>query len=202
MSHQRPLCLAVFLTLALTPMAGPLVAQEKGPSVQSLIEARQDRLGALAHEIWELAEVGYQEVESAALLQAELRSAGFSVEAGVAGMPTAFVAEWGSGSPVIGILAEFESQRRNGWKPQALPERSDCTALRLRRAAPERSTWSEKVCSTTWTWRSTGTRETGTVRVQGHHWRTNRPSSVSMASQPTQQPRRTEAVRRWTASRP
>jgi len=76
----------------------------------------------LAHEIWELAEVGYQEVESSALLQEELRSAGFSVEAGVAGMPTAFVAEWGSGSPVIGILAEFDALP--GITQAAVPERA------------------------------------------------------------------------------
>jgi aminobenzoyl-glutamate utilization protein B len=73
-------------------------------------------------EIWDLAEVGYQEVESSALLQRELRSAGFSVEAGVAGMPTAFVAESGSGEPVIGILAEFDALP--GITQDALPERA------------------------------------------------------------------------------
>jgi aminobenzoyl-glutamate utilization protein B len=74
-----------------------------------LVDARQDRLAEVALEIWDLAEVGYQEYESSALLQQELRSAGFSIEAGVAGMPTAFIAEWGSGSPVIAILAEFDA---------------------------------------------------------------------------------------------
>lgn len=60
-------------------------------------------------EIWSLAEVGYLEHESSGLLQARLRDEGFEVEAGVAGLPTAFRASWGSGSPVIGILAEFDA---------------------------------------------------------------------------------------------
>ncbi|MDT8342255.1 MAG: amidohydrolase, partial [Longimicrobiales bacterium] len=65
--------------------------------------------GAMAQEIWELAEVGYQEHESSEVLQARLRAHGFRVTAGVAGIPTAFVAEWGSGGPVLGILAEFDA---------------------------------------------------------------------------------------------
>ena len=52
--------------------------------------------------IWELAEVGYQEEKSCALLQDPLRVAGFEVESGVAGIPTAFVASWGTDKPVIG----------------------------------------------------------------------------------------------------
>lgn len=109
MSHGWTLCLVTVLALATSFSTDRLGAQETGPSVTSFIDARQDHLSEVAMEIWELAEVGYQEFESSALLQQELRSAGFSVEAGVAGMPTAFVAEWGSGSPVIGILAEFDA---------------------------------------------------------------------------------------------
>jgi aminobenzoyl-glutamate utilization protein B len=63
----------------------------------------------VARSIWDWAEVGYQEVKSSALLQKELSTAGFKVEAGVAGMPTAFIANWGKGEPVIGILAEFDA---------------------------------------------------------------------------------------------
>lgn len=78
-------------------------------AVQQALEPRQAHYASVARKIWELAEVGYQERESSALLQAELKHAGFSVEAGVAGMPTAFVASFGSGKPVIGILAEFDA---------------------------------------------------------------------------------------------
>lgn len=63
----------------------------------------------VAQQIWGFAEVGFKETKSSALLQQTLREAGFTIEAGVAGMPTAFVATYGSGKPVIGILAEFDA---------------------------------------------------------------------------------------------
>lgn len=62
-----------------------------------------------ALQIWDYAEVGYKEVKSAALHIQHLKDAGFTVESGVAGIPTAFVASYGSGSPVIGILAEYDA---------------------------------------------------------------------------------------------
>ena len=62
-----------------------------------------------ALQIWDFAEVGYKEVKSAALHVQHLRDAGFTVQTGVADIPTAFVATYGSGSPVIGILAEYDA---------------------------------------------------------------------------------------------
>lgn len=70
----------------------------------------KSKLGAnLAQQIWSLAELGYQEQRSSSLLQNTLRDAGFEVDAGVADIPTAFVATYGSGGPTIGILAEFDA---------------------------------------------------------------------------------------------
>lgn len=66
-----------------------------------LIECNQD--------IWTYAEVGLEEHRSAKRLVEVLKKAGFRVKEGVADMPTAFVAEYGSGSPVIGILAEYDA---------------------------------------------------------------------------------------------
>ncbi len=62
-----------------------------------------------ATQIWDYAEVGYKEHKSSALLQKLLKENGFTVEVGVAEIPTAFVATYGSGHPVIGILAEFDA---------------------------------------------------------------------------------------------
>ena len=61
--------------------------------------------------IWGYAEVGYQERQSSALLQQVLTDAGFQVTAGVADIPTAFVAEYrqGEGGPVLGVLGEFDA---------------------------------------------------------------------------------------------
>jgi aminobenzoyl-glutamate utilization protein B len=62
-----------------------------------------------ALQIWDFAEVGYKETKSSALHVQNLKAAGFTMETGVADIPTAFVATYGSGSPVIGILAEFDA---------------------------------------------------------------------------------------------
>lgn len=62
-----------------------------------------------AKAIWTFAEVGYQETKSSALLQKQLKDAGFRIAAGVAGIPTAFTATWGSGGPVIAVLGEFDA---------------------------------------------------------------------------------------------
>ena len=77
--------------------------------VRAEVAAYSERAAAVAREIWEYAELGYQEERSSNLLQAELEAAGFRVTPGVAGMPTAFAASFGKGKPVIGVLAEFDA---------------------------------------------------------------------------------------------
>ncbi|HWP37896.1 MAG TPA: amidohydrolase [Gemmatimonadales bacterium] len=101
---QRSTLLALFCGFA----ANAAYAQRQ-PDVAQSIEARRAAWSAVARQIWSFAEVGYQETRSSALHQEQLRNAGFAVEAGVAGMPTAFVARYGSGRPVIAILAEFDA---------------------------------------------------------------------------------------------
>ena len=96
------------LSLALS-WAAPGSAQMTKADVMAFLDAREERLTEIAMQIWDLAEVGYMETESSALLAGELEAHGFTVEWGVAGMPTAFVATSGSGSPVIGILGEFDA---------------------------------------------------------------------------------------------
>jgi aminobenzoyl-glutamate utilization protein B len=91
-------------------LAPELVAQSMSKGdVMSFLDAREERMSGIAMQIWELAEVGYMEKSSSHLHIQELEDAGFTVETGVAGMPTAFVATYGSGRPVIGMLAEFDA---------------------------------------------------------------------------------------------
>lgn len=75
------------------------------------IEADRDRLSAMARHLWKNPELGLREEESAETLADALSDAGFSVERGVGGMPTAFVAsfEHGTGDPTIGILGEYDA---------------------------------------------------------------------------------------------
>jgi aminobenzoyl-glutamate utilization protein B len=83
------------------------------------IQSQYSTYKQIAMQIWDYAEVGYKEVKSSGLLQKTLTDNGFTVKAGVADIPTAFVASYGSGSPVIGILAEFDALP--GLAQQAVP---------------------------------------------------------------------------------
>ena len=76
---------------------------------QESIDDRAEQFETIAKSIWDWAEMGYQEEKSSSLLQQPLIEEGFSMQVGVAGLPTAFIAEYGSGSPIIGILAEFDA---------------------------------------------------------------------------------------------
>jgi aminobenzoyl-glutamate utilization protein B len=80
-----------------------------GETALKWVDKKYSYLAKLNDKIWSFAEVGLQEHKSAKLLAAELEKAGFSVEIGVAGMPTAFYASWGSGRPKIGFLAEYDA---------------------------------------------------------------------------------------------
>ena len=115
--------IGLLLLISLVPS---LAAAQSGKEVVAAhIEAGRANYANVAQQIWDLAEVGYQEEKSSGLLQSELKAAGFTVDAGVAGMPTAFVASYGSGAPVIGILAEFDAL------PGIMQERQPSRLVRL-----------------------------------------------------------------------
>ncbi|MAL93803.1 MAG: amidohydrolase [Haliea sp.] len=96
-----------YLPLALALFCLPTVAQQS--LISDYLDSERERFATLANTLWETAELGYLEQRSSRLLQEELAAAGFAVESGVAGIPTAFVASYGSGEPVIGMLAEFDA---------------------------------------------------------------------------------------------
>lgn len=78
-------------------------------SIQQYLDLEDEKLSYLAKEIWAHPEIGLQETFAANLLSKELEEAGFTIERGVGQMPTAFVASWGSGKPIIGILGEYDA---------------------------------------------------------------------------------------------
>ena len=75
------------------------------------VESKQEKFWGISDAIWSYAELGFEEHKSSKLLADTLEEAGFKVDRGVAGMPTAFVASWshGTGKPVIGFLAEYDA---------------------------------------------------------------------------------------------
>ena len=108
-------CCLAFLAL----QAGPVHAQV-GLEKQVVIEKVDDLqpiIQDLSMELWNFSEIALEEVRSAQLLADVLEKEGFSVERGVADMPTAFVASWGQGGPVIGILAEYDALPNIGNAP-------------------------------------------------------------------------------------
>ncbi len=103
--------LAVLLTLLLLP--NMLFSQVKTSAVKQdafdWIDSRAELLNRTAKSIWEFAEIAYTEYKSAEYLSNILENEGFRVTRNAANIPMAFVAEYGSGSPVIGILGELDA---------------------------------------------------------------------------------------------
>jgi aminobenzoyl-glutamate utilization protein B len=94
------------------------------PSTDALRQEAQERAAAQAKLVQEItdslfsfSELGYQESESAKYVTDVLKSNGFRIQMGVAGMPTAFVAEWGQGKPVIGLMADIDGLPETSQKP-------------------------------------------------------------------------------------
>lgn len=111
---MKNLTLGIATALALS--TSPLFAQKKAPkpdplkqAVVQTIDSRFTNMTELSDKIWAFEEIAFQETQSAAALSAYAEELGFKVTRGVAEIPTAFVAEYGSGSPIIGILGEFDA---------------------------------------------------------------------------------------------
>ena len=82
--------------------------------VLTRVSKHADHFGAMSRQIWETPELGFAETKSSGLLQDALRSHGFAIQGGIAGMPTAFAASWGSGKPVIVLTRRSRNQRGPG----------------------------------------------------------------------------------------
>ncbi len=78
-------------------------------AVQKHIDENYPELTDLSDKIWSFEEIAFQETKSAAALSDYAESLGFKVTRGVAEIPTAFIAEYGSGHPIIGIMGEFDA---------------------------------------------------------------------------------------------
>lgn len=114
-----PLLAGRCVLVALLVLSPALAVAQKGALNES-IERRGDETWQVARQIWQFAEPGYQEVQSAKLLADTLERAGFTIKRGVAEIPTAFVATYGEGKPIIGIMGEYDALP--GLSQQAVPE--------------------------------------------------------------------------------
>ena len=92
----------------------PSIAQDVYPEKKHVLDWLDqpkiyEKFGKISDAIWSYAELGLREFKSSKLLAKTLKDAGFKIEMGLAGMPTCFVATYGSGKPVIGILGEYDA---------------------------------------------------------------------------------------------
>ncbi len=111
----------LLLNLFILVFAFAAKAQNKTADIIEGLDQKAATYGAIAQSIWDLAEMGYQEEQSSALLQKTLSDAGFTIKSGVAGIPTAFTAEHGNGTPVIAIMGEYDALP--GLSQAAVPEK-------------------------------------------------------------------------------
>ena len=100
-TFQKQSAVLIAVTFSIATMADS--------SLNMSINKHQKTFEDVAMKIWDWAEVGYQEYKSSELLQSELASHGFTITKGVADIPTAFIAEYSNGGPVIGILGEYDA---------------------------------------------------------------------------------------------
>ncbi|WP_298320339.1 amidohydrolase [uncultured Aquimarina sp.] len=112
-------------SMLIIPIYGQKKPSESKQAIIKSIEKHQQELISISDQIWALAETAFEENQSSKLLADYAEKQGFTVERGVAGMPTAFVATYGSGKPVIGVLGEFDALP--GISQKAQPTKSPLT---------------------------------------------------------------------------
>lgn len=126
--RRRSACAAggVLLLLSLVASAAEDLKQQAIVEVERLAPS----IGKNASRLWTLAELPLQEYQSSELLAAQLAKEGFKVERGVAELPTAFVATYGSGKPVIGVLVEYDAipGLSNASRPEQAPRADGVTS--------------------------------------------------------------------------
>ncbi len=125
MKKQALFVIVFILSIAVAAQKKSITNPFDKVKVQALQDIQQhyEEYKKTALQIWDYAELGYKEKNSSALLQKLLTDNGFTLDAGVADIPTAFVATYGTGQPVIGILAEFDALP--GLSQEAIPERKE-----------------------------------------------------------------------------
>ena len=121
MKKIRKVILLCFITLGIQGVQSQSKSKIKKEIIKS-VDVHQDAMIEVSDAIWEAAETSLQEFKSSEYLMNFAEQNGFTVEKGVAGIPTAFSATYGTGKPVIGILGEFDANAGISQKKQPIRE--------------------------------------------------------------------------------
>lgn len=109
MTNPNRILYLLILCSLVSPTFGQKKVSKTKKAIIASVQSHEQELIELSDKIWALAETAFEETKSAELLADFAEKQGFKVERGVAGMPTAFVATYGSGKPVISVLGEFDA---------------------------------------------------------------------------------------------
>lgn len=107
--NMKTVTLLFTLLISTSAFAQNGITNENKKRVVDFIESNSSDLTGLSDEIWQYAEIAFKESQSAEALAGYAESQGFTVTRGVGEIPTAFIAEYGSGTPIIGIMGEFDA---------------------------------------------------------------------------------------------
>lgn len=112
--NLKTLVFTLTLSICLSTISyGQSLSKQKNQGLQEA-EKLSPQIHEISQKLWDYSEIALKEKKSSQLLIEVLREAGFSIEENVAGMPTAFVATYGTGTPTIGILAEYDALEGTG----------------------------------------------------------------------------------------
>src|ERR1700730_16653946 len=113
--------LSLALLLAASALAQPKVAPDKEAAMKAdlsgQIDAMKKQAQVMVDSVYSFGELGFQEIETSKYLSGILEKEGFKIQRGVAGIPTAWVASWGSGKPVISLGSDIDDIPQASQKP-------------------------------------------------------------------------------------
>ena len=124
MSSRPPLLVALVLPLLFLPALPTSVIAQSRPSPEQLkeevleeVESLQKLTQEIVDQVFSHSELGFQEFWTVEYLTTVLRNEGFQVETGCAGMPTCYIASWGSGRPVVGFMGDIDGLPETSQRP-------------------------------------------------------------------------------------
>jgi len=113
---------AIIMSLLTIQVSGQKKMTKNKQEVINSVEKHKKKLIEISDQIWAFAETAMLEYNSSKVLSDYAEQQGFKIEKGVAGIPTAFIASYGSGRPIIGIMGEFDALPGLSQKAQATKE--------------------------------------------------------------------------------
>src|SRR4051794_36323480 len=119
--RNAPPALFALLAAASCVLAQPKITPEKEAAMKAdlvgQIDGMKKQAQVMVDSVFSFAELGFQEIETSKYLTGILEKEGFKIERGVAGIPTAWLATWGSGKPVISLGSDIDNIPQASQKP-------------------------------------------------------------------------------------